>query len=75
MACKQHLDCRCVFAIHTPKTSLYSTLNGCRFAGSQRSQPKHVSNPDSVLKKFKPSSIHMIAFQANGEMVKSNHMN
>ena len=27
-------------------------------AGSQRSQPKHVSNPDSVIKKFKPPFIY-----------------
>ena len=26
--------------------------------GSQPSQPKHVSNPDSVLKKFKPHLVH-----------------
>ena len=31
--------------------------------GSQRSQPKHVSNPDSVMKKFKPHFIYDWGFR------------
>ena len=35
---------------------------GTQGAGSQQPQPKHVSNPDSVIKKFKPHSIYACFF-------------
>ena len=55
MACKQHLDSRYCFAI------------GSQHLWCGGSQPKHVSNPDSVIKKFKPHFIYdFFCFQALG---------
>ena len=44
----QHLDSGCVFAIFIGSQHLWC----------QGSQPKHVSNPDSVLRKSKPHLMH-----------------
>ena len=46
----QHLDSRCVFAI------------GSQHLWCPGSQPKHASNPDSVIKKFHPHFIYDTAF-------------
>ena len=49
----QHLDSRCVLLLDP-------TTLGAGFQRSQRSQPKHVSNSDSGIKKCKPHFIYTI---------------